>query len=469
MRRRVTPAAWLLVVALGALAGVAGCAKSAPLPVLVPGAERYPDFPRPDVPPALAGVGQAARNHDRGWVQLQLGDPKAAERTFRGILQRTPAFYPSQAALGFTRLATRDTAAALTAFDGALARRGDYLPALVGRAEALLELGREGEAFAAYNDILSVAPDHPVAARRVEVLRLRAVQADVALGRTAMAARDYAAARAALERAVAASPDSAFLHRDLARIAVETGNDEEALTRTARALALDPRDAESWALQGRLKARRGEVEAGLDDLRRAARLDPGLADVAGTIAALEAELAEALLPAEFKAIPTQDSVTRGDLAALLAHHLPGLLEPRRPTVLITDARRHWAQQAILQVIRAGVMTEYANHTFQPGSLLTRGDLAVAVDRVLALVAERAPAAARAWQDARLSFPDLRPGNLLYLPVSRAVASGALPPSDGRPFGARQRASGAEAAAAVERLAHLARGAGLGIAATRPGP
>src|SRR5690606_24483279 len=155
-------------------------------------------------------------------------------------LQRTPAFYPSQTGLGFSRLAVRDAAGALEAFDAVLSSRDDYLAALVGRAEALLELGREGEAFAAYSAVLEVAPDHPVASRRVDVLRLRALQADVALARTAMSNGDHVAARAALERAVAASPDSAFLHRDLARVAAELGDDDEALARTARALDLDP-------------------------------------------------------------------------------------------------------------------------------------------------------------------------------------------------------------------------------------
>ncbi len=457
---RARTTTWLLRASLVALVAIAGCAKPAPMPVLVPGTERYPDFPRPDVPADLAGIAPAAQNHERAWVQLQLGDPKAAERTFRGVLQRTPGFYPSQTGMGFTRLAVSDHAGALEAFDGALSRRADYLPALVGRAETLLELGREGEAFAAYNAVLEVEPDHPVASRRVGVLRLRAVQADVALGRAAMARGDHVAARAALERAVAASPESAFLHRDLARVAAAMGDDDEALARAARALELDENDAEAWALQGRIKARRGDVSGGLDDLRRAARLNPDLPDVADTIASLEAELAEALLPAEFKAIPTQPTLMRGDLAALLAHHLPALLTPRRPTVLITDARRHWAQPAILQVIRAGVMTEYANHTFQPASAVSRGDLAVAVDRVLTLVAGRAPERARQWRDGAITFADLRAGHMLHGPASRAVASGVLQVSDDGRFRPTERVSGAEAEAAVIRLKDLIEQAGL---------
>lgn len=460
---------WVLATGLALAAGVAGCAKPAPVPVLVPGMERYPEYPRPEVPPDLARARQATQSHDRAWVQLQLGDPASADRAFRAVLQRTPAFYPSHAGLGFTRLALDDDLGALDAFDRALARRTDYLPALVGRAEALLELGREGEAYAAYRAILAVAPDHPVAARRVEVLRLRALQADVAAGRQALTAGDYALAREALQRAVDASPESAFLHRDLARVALALDEDAEARARIARALELDPQDADAWALQGRLRARAGDLEAAVADLRQAVRLNPDLTGVPEEIAALEARIADAALPAEFKAIATHTTATRGDLAALLAHHVPALLDPRRPTVLITDARRHWAQPAILQVIRAGVMTEYANHTFQPEAAVTRGDLAATVDRVLGLVARRAPAAAREWRDARLTFSDLRPAHVLYQPASRAVASGVLRPVEGQRFGARLRVTGAEAMSAIERLAQVVARAGLDVGGTRTRP
>jgi tetratricopeptide (TPR) repeat protein len=447
-------------VVLLLLAGLSACSRPTPAPVLVPGMERYPDYPRPELPPDLARVRQVAEGHDRGWAQLQTGDPRSAERTFRAVLQKSPTFYPSQTALGFTRLALDDASGALDWFDRALARRGDYTTALLGRAEALLALGREGESFAAYQRLLEVEPDQPVAARRVEVLRLRAVQSDVALGRRAMTEGDLPVARAALERAVAASPESGFLHRDLARIARAMGDDTEAIARSTRAIELDANDAEALAIRGLVRADRGDVDAALADLRRAQRLDAALPDVAASITALEARLAEAALPAEFKAIPGHATLTRGDLAALLAHHLPALLVPQRPTALITDARSHWAQAAILQVIRAGVLQEYANHTFQPRAQVTRGDFAVVVNRILGMVGAQAPAAARAWQDARLSFSDVRAGNVLYVPISRTVASGVLTPLDGQLFGARRALTGAEGVDAVRRLVEVVERAGL---------
>jgi tetratricopeptide (TPR) repeat protein len=197
---------------------VAGCARTVPPPVVVPGSERFPDYPKPDLPPDLARLARPAQQHERAWLQLQSGDPRAAERTLAELLRQTPSFYPSQAALGFVRLSQGQPAVALQQFDQALAARGTYVPALVGRGEALVQLAREGEAFETYQAVLERVPDQPVALRRVEVLRFRAVQSDVAAAQAALAANRLDQAREHYGRAVKASPESAFLHRDLADV-----------------------------------------------------------------------------------------------------------------------------------------------------------------------------------------------------------------------------------------------------------
>jgi hypothetical protein len=107
------------------------------------------------------------------------------------------------------------------------------------------------------------------------------------------------------------------------------------------------------------------------------------------------------------------------------------------------------------------MEVYSNHTFQPSAAMNRGEFAAVVTRVLNLLAARTPQAARAWSDARLAFADVRPGHTLYVPASRAVASGVMQPLEGQTFGISRPMSGADAVAAVDRLARLAEPAGGG--------
>ena len=447
--RRWTLAACLMLTA------AAGCSRPVPPPIVAPASARYPDYPKPELPPDLARQDAVARSHERAWLQLQSGDPKGAERTLRELLRKSPRAYPSQAALGFTRLSQDQHADALQWFDRALAADPTFVPALVGRGEALVELGREGEAFEAYQSVLERVPDQPVALRRVEVLRFRAVQSDVASAQAALAGNRLEEARDHYGRALKASPDSGFLHRDLADVERQLGNRDRAFTLVEQALSLDPQDARAYALRGALRQASGESAPAIADYRRALELDPGLADLSQRITEIETGLAEAALPAEFKAIGGSPRITRGEAAALLAYRLPLLLQAvARDTVLITDNRRHWAQTSILLVARAGAMEVYPNHTFQPGAGMSRGDFAAVVARVLNLLATRAPQVAHGWSEARLAFADVRPGHRLYLAASRAVASGIMTPVEGQTFGISRPMTGAEAVEAVERLARL---------------
>lgn len=449
------------LAAIVALTAAAGCSRPVPPPVVAPGAERYPEYPRPDLSPDLAREPRLAQQQTLAWAQLQSGDARAAERTLRDLLKRAPRAGAAQAVLGFARLAQGDEAEALTWFDRVLAAQPEHVPALVGRGEALVELGREGEAFEAYQSVLEIAPDQPVAQRRVEVLRFRAVQSDVAAAQAALAGRRLDEARDHYGRAIKASPDSAFLQRDLADVERQLGNGDRARTLIDRALALDPQDARAYAIRGELREAAGEPDAALADYRRALELDPGLPDLAARITEIETGLKEAALPTEFKAIGSSARVTRGEAAALLAYRLPGVLQAAaRGTVLITDGRRHWAQQAILLAARAGAMEVYPNHTFQPASGMTRGEFAATVSRVLNLIAARAPQVAQGWREARLAFTDVRPGHTLHAAISRAVASGVLRPLEGQTFGVSRPMSGADAVDAVDRLARLAAQAGL---------
>lgn len=446
---------WILA-AFVLSAAVAGCrSKPVPPPVVVPGAERFPDYPKPELTGELARQGVVARQHERAWLQLQSGDARGAERTLRDLLKAVPRAYPSQVSLGFVRLSQEQAGEALQWFDRALAVDPTYVPALIGRGEALVELGREGEAFDAYRSALERVPTQPVALRRVEVLRFRAVQSDVAAAQGALAAGNLEQARDHYGRALRASPDSGFLYRDLADVERRLGNGEQARTLIDRALTLDPQDARAWAMRGDLADAAGQSEAAMTAYRRALELDPGLPDLAARITEIETGLREAALPAEFKAIGTTPRVTRGETAALLAYRVPALLQASaRGTVLITDSRRHWAQASILLAARAGAMEVYANHTFQPSAGMNRGEFARVVSRVLNLVAARTPQAAKGWRDARLAFADVRSGHTLHVAISRAVASGVMRPLEGQTFGVSRPMSGADAVDAIDRLARL---------------
>lgn len=436
------------------LALVSGCAARATPPAL-PSAPKYPEFLFPAVPPTLQSAPAAARI-DRGWRFLQSGDLSNADREFAAALKEAPGFYPAQAGAGYVSLARGDHAAAVDRFGVALGVESRYLPALVGRGQALLALHRDDEALAAFESALAVDSSLADVRQRADLLKFRGLQATVDNARAAAAAGDADKARAAYARALDASPQSAFLHRELAAVERKAGNAVAALDHLRRATELDPFDAGSLIQTGELLEQQGDAEAAEAAYRRALAIEPS-PDVSRRLERLAAAVREARLPPQFKTIPMAAQITRGDLAALIGIRLESLLRdaPTRQ-VVITDVRGHWAAPWINRVAATDVMTPFENHTFQPGAVVRRVDLARAVSALVSRIADQRKDLAAVLSD-RPVIADVTPNHLDYPAVAVAVSSGMMPRLDEQRFRLNDPVPGAEATEVIERLQALASG------------
>src|SRR4051794_4068238 len=452
-RCKILPMRRLVALVLVALFAASACApKAVPLPVVT--TPHFPEFVRPTVPDALA-QSPAVGFHERGWTFLQAADLKSAERELEAALRVAPNFYPAEAASGYVGLAARDAKTALTRFDHALEQSPDYVPALVGRAEALVALAREPDAIAAFESALRLDPSLVDIQRRVEVMKFRGLERDLATARAAAKAGRTDEAVRAYRAAIASSPDSAFLYRELARIERDRAELGAALEHFRRALALEPADAAVLGEIGETLEIEGDTEGALKSYAASLAIEPNPAVVARQ-EALRARLELARLPEEYRAIAESPQLARGDLAALIGVRLAPLLQARtRDAGVITDIRGHWAEPWILPVVRAGVMEAYANHTFQPAAPVHRVDFAQAVTRLLPKIASIAPAQVRDWQSARMRFTDMSTGHLAYPAASAAVAAGVMAALPDGSFQPSRVVSGAEAIESMERLQALA--------------
>jgi predicted negative regulator of RcsB-dependent stress response len=439
---------FLLVVLL-----VAGaCApKTVPPTAIGP---RFPGFIFPPVPQALDNS-DAAAAHRIGWDALQAGDLRQAERRFGSALRDSPDFFPSEAALGYVALARKDNRAAIDHFSRALSREPAYVPALVGRGEALLASGRPEEAIASFEAAVAADPSLEGYRDRVAALRFKLVEQTIASARGEAAEGRLDAARDRYRQAIDASPESAFLYRELALVEQRAGRFDSALEAARRAADLDKADPRPLVTIGEVHEARGDFEAAARAYEQAAAIEPG-PEIAARIEGVRDRAALAVLPASYRAIETAGAVTRGDVAALIGVRLDQLVAKagRSSAVVMTDTRRHWAASWILAVARAGIMPVYPNHTFQPDATVTRGDLADALARALEVIAIRDPKAGRGWREAKPAFADLSPGHPSYAAAALAVSAGALAPLEGNTFQVSRPVTGAEAVAAVERVRAL---------------
>ena len=143
--------------------------------------------------------------------------------------------------LGIFAHQRRDIAAAIRAYDAALAVRPDYQRALVNR------------------------------------------------GAAAAASGDFPAAIAFTERALAVSPNHVIARVNAARYHMQLGNDARALRHIERARTIAPDNADTWAIVGILAARAGDLEAAREYLEHALDLDPANPDARRTMVRLMEE------------------------------------------------------------------------------------------------------------------------------------------------------------------------------------
>lgn len=447
-----------LALAACACAGVLALVSCAPKAVepATTLALRFPDFLFPSVPQGAWGAETVAL-HERGWRFLQGGEVRDAERAFRRALQLTPPFYPAETGLGYVRLAERSYAAALAEFDRALRRAEDYVPALVGRGDALLGVSRPREALESFKNAIALDPSLAEVRRRADVVSLRLQQDALAAARRAVESGDYEGARQAYLRAIDGSPDSAFLYRDVAAVERLRGNAHAALQHLRKAVDLDAGDARSWIQIGELLEEQKDFDGAAAAYLRAAQLEPGAAaDV--RLERVRGRAVLARLPAAYQHIPASSQITRGDLAALVGIRLEPLLQraPAREAVVITDVRGHWAAFWIQAVIRAGVMEVYPNHEFQPEGPVRRADLAVVASRMLQIVGAGQPRAYQEWQRGRPGISDVPAGNVYYAAVALVVTAAVMPLVEGDAFQPARPMSGAEALDVLGRLEVLGR-------------
>lgn len=440
-----------LVFALVVLAALtAACASKTVPPAVTTLA--HPEFLYPTIPGPMQKT-FAAEHVDLGWRYLQIDDLRGADREFAAALKSNPAMYPAYAGQGLVAIARRDFERAVAAFDKALATAPAYVPALVGRGQALLALRREGDALAAFDAALAADPSLTDVRQRAEVLRFRGLQDLIETARKEASDGRLPEARTAYERAIAASPESAFLYRELGVLERRAGNTDQAVARLQRATELDPLDALSFVRLAETLESRQDFAGAAAAYRKAVDLDP-TPELEARLATVAKSAREAQLPPEFKAALTAPQITRGDLAAIIAVRLEAIVNtaPARQ-VVVTDMRNHWAAPWIARVAGAGIMPPFENHTFQPNAVVRRGDLAVAVNRLLTVLAS-SDAGLRARIAQRPAIADMNRRHVQYTAAAAAVATGVMPLLEGERFQVGRAVSGTEAVEVLDRVRAL---------------
>ncbi len=149
-----------------------------------------------------------------------------------------------------------------TELQHALRAKPGFVPALVGRADVLRLRGKLPEAKAAYEAILADAAEWP--------------EALVGLGLTLFELKDPGA-RAMLERALKADPDSQATVAAMAKLAGETEDPDAAIGLYQKMIGFNPKDREAHLALAKAYDKKGETARAAEEFELAMAIGPDAA------------------------------------------------------------------------------------------------------------------------------------------------------------------------------------------------
>jgi tetratricopeptide (TPR) repeat protein len=427
----------VIVLVAGALA-LGACAKR--IAPALPEGEEYV-YPAPQAGELNQADGAALQ---LAWREVLAGDSVAAAKRYDKLLRRYPESTAVRSGLGYARLRAGQLAAASEAFTATLEKRPQDVPALVGMGSLAMRRGDLEAAVEFYRRAAAGAPDDAVVRKRLAALKLQLTDRRMAEAEAALERGDTEAAARAYTAALAAAPELTGVRLALAQVLAGREDRRGAIA----VLEADLSGERQVLLElGRLLCEEQDFARALEVYTRLLAHGPGDDEArAGQRRALEG-LESLAMPLEYRAIPDAPRVNRAELAALVAVRVPALRragagEPR----VAVDISGSWARDQVARVLALGIMEVYPNHTFQPGAIVRRVDLARAAARTLDILR---------WPVAPAPAPsDMSSAHLDFAVVERVLAAGLMGLTPAGAFEPWRPVSGREAIDVVDAVARL---------------
>lgn len=175
-----------------------------------------------------------------------------------------------------------------------------------------------------------------------------------------------------------------------------------------------------------------------------------------------------------------DKISRADVAALFISELDAinLIKKKRPknydtgfkspedarkmeqkkedNITPNDIENHWAKNFIEDVVSLKVrgLETYADHTFQPNKLITRGEYAFILEDMLIAILRDESLATKHFGASESRFPDVRPSAPYYNAICNMVDKNIMNANINSEFEPTNSVSGPQALLAIRKLKEL---------------
>jgi tetratricopeptide (TPR) repeat protein len=401
-----------------------------------------------DVPPGLTPEEQAT--FTQGWQALLADDLRTAARDLESVGRRHRDNAVLDTALGYLELRLGNRRTAENRFVVALKEKPKLAGAQVGWFLTALADGNEAAAFERLRLLARDHPNDPLVAEYLPTLQLKLAEVNLQKARALRDEGKLTEAAAYYRQALEIAPEVSGLHKEVVEVELAAGEPKAAAEHAADAIRLEPHDVELYRLRGDALKSIGDLELAVEAYRQAQLRSPEDPEIAALYSETRRALERESLPSQYFKIGESPKLSREQLAALLYLKLrPAFATAsRRSNVIATDIRDSWAREFIREVVAAGVLDVYPNHTFQPRAFVRRSELSVALAAaVRSLAPNQAPDAVSANV-----ISDVSRDNLNYQPISLTVILGLLSVDAAGRFEPQRFVTGREAVGAVDALA-----------------
>jgi Tfp pilus assembly protein PilF len=419
----------------------------------------------PTPPPAFyvedlpAAVTTRLRLDDRiaaedAWDALKAGRVPQARKS---LLKLGPASPVREAGLGYVDLLEANIASAEARFKSSIAADPGLIPSHVGLAQIYDARRESDKALAEYKAILELDPGNRWAAPRLKSLSGGLIKDAFAAARSALAAGNRETAKKNFLQVLAYDPGSAEAHLELARLYRQDKDKAAALDHYKAAVASGIEDQAVLREYAEFLAESGDLGQSLDVLEKLAAAAPKDAAVGKRVEELRAKLGVYEIPSQYDTIPTLETITREDLAALIGVRFEKDLQaPPARTEILVDIATSWAQRFIVQVASLEIIRASVNHTFQPRRIINRAELADAAVRLIGVLQARGARFVPLVETRRIQIADVTPDNPYYASITKALGFEILSLTPDRRFEPERTISGDEAIRTLDLIQKLAK-------------
>jgi len=342
----------------------------------------FSPLPLPEIPEMeMEGMDTYYR---QAWSLLLSGKPDMALAELKQSRSSERVVYTG---FGYVYLVKKNFPLSEKNFRKALSLAQDDLMAQSGLGLLYEMTGENEKAFTCFKAVKTQYPDNAWIEIRYDRLRILMTEAHVNKAEAEKNSGNKDAYLNELEKAQYYSPEMVEIAQKIAARYQETGHPEKAINAYRQLLRKDPHNEFYLETLAQIYETLNAYDNALILYRRLLDLKPNDPQIHRKAAQVKKAFDESNWPIELKGIFFKEQLNREDTAALIGLYFPSILkEPQR--LIISDISGSFAFKDIIRVCASGIMDVRPDHRFDRFGLLSRGQSALILDRLIKLAKEQ---------------------------------------------------------------------------------